>query len=90
VATQARKVVKFADTNDTNAVELRYDQRNPFVVCGLSHTPIYKGSDNVKCGHCGAAYLTEHKGKLCVVCDVAQIGAESVGLQLIFNQRGGK
>lgn len=90
VATQARKVAKFADTNDTNAVELRYDQRNPFVVCGLSHTPIYKGSDNVKCGHCGAAYLTEHKGKLCVVCDVAQIGAESVGLQLIFNQRGGK
>ena len=87
VATQARKVVKFADSNDSNAVELRYDHRNPFVVCGRSHTPIYKGSDFVKCNCCGASYHTEHKGKLCVVCDVAQIGADAVGLQLMEGQR---
>jgi coatomer protein complex subunit alpha (xenin) len=87
IATQARKVVKFADTNDSNAVELNYDQRNPFVVCGISHTPIYKGSDVEKCGHCGAAYKTEHKGKRCAVCQLGCIGHKGLGLQLIYGQK---
>lgn len=49
IQTQARKVVKFADGNNDDAVELKYDDRNPFVVCGKSHVPIYKGSDLLKC-----------------------------------------
>jgi coatomer protein complex subunit alpha (xenin) len=41
VATQAKKVVKFCETNNENAHTLNYNERNPFVVCGISFTPIY-------------------------------------------------
>ena len=87
VATQARKVVKFADTNNTDAHQLNYDDKNPFVVCGISMTPIYKGSDCVTCGLCGASYLREYAKQICAVCNVGSIGADVTGLQLIPNQR---
>ena len=38
MATQARKVVKFAESQPADAVPIDYDERNPFVVCSVSHT----------------------------------------------------
>jgi len=76
LATQAKKVIKFAESNATNAVPLNYDEKNPFVVCVHSFAPIYKGTPSVSCPFCGTQYLPEHKGKLCGICNVAQIGRE--------------
>jgi len=86
VSTQAKKVVKVAEQNNENSHTLNYNERNPFVVCGISFVPIYKGSPLVSCPFCQAAFLCEHKSKLCPTCKLAQIGKEVLGLQL-FNQQ---
>ena len=59
---QAKKVIAFAEKNPTNAHELNYDERNPFVICCNSFTPIYKGSPTISCPYCQASYLPEYKG----------------------------
>jgi len=83
VATRAKKVVKFCETNNNNAHNLNYNERNPFVVCGISFVPIYKGNPSITCPFCQASFLPEHKGKLCPTCQLAQIGKENtMGLQL--------
>jgi len=93
VSTQAKKVVKFAEQNNENASQLNYNERNPFVTCGISFVPIYKGSAAVNCPFCQAAFLPEHKGKLCPTCKLAQIGRDAGGMQLFIvpqQQRGDK
>ena len=42
VATQTRKVLAACEKNPTDAVELNYDQHNPFDLCASSYVPIYK------------------------------------------------
>jgi len=79
-------VVKFAEQNSTNAVKLNYDERNPFLICCHSFTPIYKGNPTVNCPYCNAPYLPQYKDKLCQVCGIAQIGKPCSGFQLI-NER---
>jgi len=83
VAAQARKVIMHAETNNENATPLNYNDKNPFVVCGISFTPIYKGNPAVNCPFCQGTFLPAHKGKLCPTCQVAQIGKECSGLQLL-------
>jgi len=83
VATQARKVVKFAETNAENAYKLNYDERNPFIVCTLTFTPIYKGNASVQCPYCSAHFAPSQNNKLCGVCGIAQVGKQTSGLTLI-------
>jgi coatomer protein complex subunit alpha (xenin) len=61
LATQARKVIAFAEKTPEDESKLNYDERNPFVMCCASYTPIYKGNALTKCPFCGACYLPEHK-----------------------------
>ena len=79
ISTQARKVIQLCDANPGEAVQLAYDERNPFVVCAASYVPIYRGSALVRCPFSKAAYLPEHKGKL-GICGLAEIGLEAPGL----------
>ncbi|RYG59582.1 hypothetical protein EON64_20090 [archaeon] len=46
----------------------------------VSLKPLYKGTLLLKCAFCAASYAPEHKGKVCVVCKVASIGVDTVGL----------
>ena len=55
-------------------LSFNYDQYNPFDVCAISYTPIYKGSPKVNCGYCKATYLTEYQGRVCNLCEIAKIG----------------
>eukprot|EP01114_Cavostelium_apophysatum_P006979 TRINITY_DN1860_c0_g1_i1.p1 TRINITY_DN1860_c0_g1~~TRINITY_DN1860_c0_g1_i1.p1 ORF type:complete len:1253 (-),score=421.85 TRINITY_DN1860_c0_g1_i1:62-3820(-) len=82
VTAQARKVIMHAETNNENAHQLNYNDKNPFVICGLSFTPIYKGNPAITCPFCSASFLPAHKGKLCPTCQIAEIGKECSGLQL--------
>jgi len=86
VVAKAKKVLQVCDKTPTNEHTLKYDERNPFVICGLSLTPIYKGNPLVRCPFCSTSYLLEHKGKVCVICKVSQIGVECLGLMLNPNQ----
>eukprot|EP00004_Rigifila_ramosa_P012164 TRINITY_DN2618_c0_g1_i2.p3 TRINITY_DN2618_c0_g1~~TRINITY_DN2618_c0_g1_i2.p3 ORF type:complete len:154 (+),score=35.57 TRINITY_DN2618_c0_g1_i2:355-816(+) len=86
VATQARKVLQMSEQKTlTNAHTLVYDERNPFVVCPISFSPIYKGTASERCSFCAAAFLPAHKGGVCSVCKLGQIGADGTGLKLMQN-----
>src|SRR5690606_30404433 len=71
IASEARKVIRFAESNPRDENTLNYDERNPFVVCGISYTPIYKNKPVVNCPYCGASFLPTHQGKLCPICQLA-------------------
>ena len=77
---QAQYVAQQKDQKPTDKIELNYDDRNPFVVCNISHTPIYAGSDKVCCSYCGASYLPKYDGELCTVCEMGTIGKKVIGL----------
>jgi len=82
-ATDARKAIKFAETNNTDKHDLGYNEKNPFVLCALSFTPIYKNSKLVECPYCKSSFLPQHAGKLCVVCQLAQIGRDAKGMKSV-------
>ncbi len=44
MAQQARQVLAACEKAPTDAVALNYDPRNPFDVCSLTFTPIYRGN----------------------------------------------
>jgi len=83
IVTRARQVIKFAEQNANNESKLQYDERNPFVVCGISFVPIYRGSPLVRCPYCSSAFLPEHTHKVCPTCQIAEIGKEAPGIQLM-------
>jgi len=82
IATQARKVVQLCDASPSEAFSLDYDERNPFVVCNKTLTPVYRGTALLSCSYCKAPYYAspEHKGALCSTCGLGEIGGESVGM----------
>uniref|UniRef100_A0A7I4FAI8 Coatomer subunit alpha n=1 Tax=Physcomitrium patens TaxID=3218 RepID=A0A7I4FAI8_PHYPA len=80
VASKTRQVLQVCEKNPRNEMELNYDPRNPFVVCGATYTPIYRGSRDVSCPYCKARFVPETANSLCPVCDLAVVGADASGL----------
>lgn len=44
MAQQARQVLAACEKSPVDAVVLDYDPRNPFDVCSITFTPIYRGA----------------------------------------------
>jgi len=76
----ARQVIQAAEKNMTDTVELNYDFRNPFVVCGATYVPIYRGQKDISCPYCSARFVPSQEGQVCNVCELAVIGADASGL----------
>ncbi|KAI6238268.1 Coatomer subunit alpha [Aphelenchoides fujianensis] len=55
VAANLRKMLAVAERENTNAIELTYDEHNPFVICSRTFVPIYRGKPVEKCAFCGAS-----------------------------------
>ncbi|KAG0171864.1 hypothetical protein DFQ30_000252 [Apophysomyces sp. BC1015] len=83
IADEARQIQTVCERSLQDEVELNYDQYNPFVVCSITYEPIYKGSAKATCPFCKASYKPELEGKVCTVCEVAQIGASATGLRVM-------
>ncbi|RWV94717.1 hypothetical protein BHE74_00038526 [Ensete ventricosum] len=78
-AKKARQLLQHcADKKDVN--QLNYDYRNPFVVCGATFVPIYRGQKDVSCPYCGARFVPTIEEQLCAVCELAVVGADASGL----------
>ncbi|KAJ3382907.1 hypothetical protein HDU92_004501, partial [Lobulomyces angularis] len=75
VASQAKQIIAISERTPTDSIQLEYDQYNPFVVCGHSFTPIYRGSPSISCPFCKAQYKQEYNKQLCGVCEVSLIGS---------------
>jgi coatomer protein complex subunit alpha (xenin) len=80
VATRARQVLQVGEKNPKDELQLNYDPRNPFVVCGSTFTPIYRGSRDISCPYCQARFMPETMGSLCSICDLAVVGSNGSGL----------
>lgn len=76
----ARQVLQAAERNPTDATQLNYDFRNPFVICGATHVPIYRGQKDVSCPYCTTRFVPGQEGQLCTVCDLAVVGVDASGL----------
>ncbi|XP_044509861.1 coatomer subunit alpha-2-like [Mangifera indica] len=74
-----RQILK-ASEKKTDANQLNYDFRNPFVVCGATYEPIYEGQKDVSCPYCSSKFVPSQKGQLCSVCELAEIGSDASGL----------
>jgi len=64
-------------------VKLNYDPRNPFVLCGISFEPIYRGSESLQCSYCSAHFLPKHADKVCSICEIGRIGGRGTGLVVV-------
>ncbi|CAD5111121.1 DgyrCDS461 [Dimorphilus gyrociliatus] len=86
VAVQARKIMMVCEKNPSDNLDLKYDEHNPFDICGASFTPIYKGKPVVKCPLSGACYLPEFKGQVCRITKATEIGKDTIGLRISTSQ----
>ncbi|XP_003387772.1 PREDICTED: coatomer subunit alpha-like [Amphimedon queenslandica] len=82
VANNTRKILQACDKSQTDAHKLQYDEHNPFVVCGASYKPIYRGKACEKCPFCSTSYLPEYSGSVCTVCEVSEVGKDCKGLRV--------
>ena len=80
VGTKVRQVLAACEKVPGDELQLNYDPRNPFVTCGATLTPIYRGSKEVQCPYCAARFVPDAAGSLCAVCDLAIVAAAASGL----------
>lgn len=76
----ARQRIAAGERNPRNALEIAYDEFTAFEICAATLTPIYKGSPAVHCPYSDAAYQPQFKGKLDVLTELTEIGANVSGL----------
>eukprot|EP00798_Chlamydomonas_sp_ICE-L_P024535 gene24536-10140_t len=80
IAEQARQVLTACEKTPTDALKINYDPRNPFDICCITFTPIYKGSKSVEDAYTGARFTPECEGKISPLGDFVKIGADASGL----------
>ncbi|XP_073059477.1 coatomer subunit alpha-1-like [Primulina eburnea] len=86
-ARTARQVLQAAGRNMTDATRLNYDFRNPFLLCGATYVPIYRGQRDVTCPYCSTHFVPSQEGQLCTVCDLSVVGSDASGLRCSPTQR---
>jgi coatomer protein complex subunit alpha (xenin) len=85
VVAKARQVERAAEAKASDAHQIRFDVKSAveeFKLCAGSLTVIGPNDVVIKCPFCGALFTVDYKGKLCPVCELSEIGANTLGLQL--------
>ncbi|KAK9066647.1 hypothetical protein SSX86_013970 [Deinandra increscens subsp. villosa] len=77
---KARSVIQAAERNMRDSTQLNYDFRNPFVICGATYVPIYRGQKDVLCPYCTSHFVVSQEGQICSVCNLAVVGSDASGL----------
>lgn len=80
IQNKALVVLKRSEEKARNEKRLRYDERNPFDIACDNLVPIYHGLPCTWCSYCGSRYFPDAKGNICVICGLALIGVETIGL----------
>ena len=84
---KTRKVLAKSEREGRNALDTGYDDQKPFALDCVALTPVFRGEEVLKCPLCGATYRAESKNKVCCVCELAQIGVDTVGLVCLDVQK---
>ncbi|KYQ93446.1 WD40 repeat-containing protein [Tieghemostelium lacteum] len=87
-ATKCMQIINFVQQQPPQApdTEVQYDEYNPFTTCAISLVPIYRGKPSVKCSYCSSTFLPQHKGKVCTICQISEIGKDVSGLQVVLQK----
>jgi len=76
----AEKGLKIArGKGSADNTKFNYDPNNPFVLCCNALLPIYQGSPKILCPFCDATFLPSFEGKLCTICQLAEVGKKGTG-----------
>ncbi|MEW5314346.1 MAG: hypothetical protein WDW38_005854 [Sanguina aurantia] len=86
IAAQAQQVLSACEKTPTDSVKINYDPRNPFDLCPVTFTPIYRGSKFVEDHYTGARFQPECEGALSPLGDFVRIGADASGLLVSSTQ----
>eukprot|EP01023_Acetabularia_acetabulum_P015061 TRINITY_DN17311_c0_g1_i2.p1 TRINITY_DN17311_c0_g1~~TRINITY_DN17311_c0_g1_i2.p1 ORF type:complete len:493 (-),score=127.32 TRINITY_DN17311_c0_g1_i2:1091-2569(-) len=84
---QARQVLAACEKSPQDTIELDYDPRNPFDICSITFTPIYRGSKYVEDPFTGARFQQSCEGELSPLGNIVKIGADASGLRCSAVQR---
>jgi len=82
---KAKKLLQVCETKASDAHEIQFDTKAPvedFKMCVGSFTPIAATEASVACPYCNSLYKASYKGKLCDACQLSEIGANTLGIQL--------
>jgi len=86
IADQARQVLAACEKAPTDAVKINYDPRNPFDICSITFSPVYKGSKYAEDPYTGARFQPSCEGQLSPLGDIVQVGADASGLLISATQ----
>lgn len=74
-ADQAAAIIFDGETKE-DRTDIEYDGLNPFDLCCVSFTPVYKGTGGlIWCPYCKSPALKKYAMKLCPVCELSPLGA---------------
>lgn len=82
---KARQVVANCEKNASDAHKINFDPKGSVEdvkLCVGSFTPLTATDAVFQCPYCGSSYKSQYKGKLCDTCQLAEIGANTLGIQL--------
>eukprot|EP00928_Gymnodinium_smaydae_P028308 TRINITY_DN2160_c0_g3_i1.p1 TRINITY_DN2160_c0_g3~~TRINITY_DN2160_c0_g3_i1.p1 ORF type:complete len:1244 (-),score=301.09 TRINITY_DN2160_c0_g3_i1:224-3895(-) len=85
VVDQARKLLGVCEQKGTDAHQLRFDPKAPvqdFKMCAGALVPLNPSDVTVQCPFCGSTYQASFKAKVCDTCQLSEIGANTLGIQL--------
>merc|ERR1712203_825021 len=86
VVSKARQVVANCEKNASDAHQINFDPRgsvDDVKLCMGSFTTIGATDAVAPCPYCGSLYkAAQFKGKLCETCQLCEIGANTLGIQL--------
>ena len=82
---KARQVLQICEQKGTDKHKINFDFKaavEDIKICSGSLSAIGATETPIACPYCGSLYVTSFKGKLCDVCQLGEIGANTLGIQL--------
>lgn len=82
---KARQVLQVCEQKGTDKHKIRFDFKaavEDIKICSGSLQQISAQETPIYCPYCSSSYLPSFKGKLCEVCGLSEIGANTLGIQL--------
>jgi len=85
IVPKARQVLANCEKNANDTHRVNFDPKgntDDMRLCAGSFTLLASTELDVKCPYCGSSYKSSYKGKLCETCQLSEIGANTLGIQL--------
>eukprot|EP00811_Abedinium_folium_P010036 NODE_19282_length_850_cov_31.737206.p2 GENE.NODE_19282_length_850_cov_31.737206~~NODE_19282_length_850_cov_31.737206.p2 ORF type:complete len:136 (-),score=33.02 NODE_19282_length_850_cov_31.737206:441-806(-) len=85
VVDTARKLLQACEQKGSDVTPINFDPRasvEDFKLCASSLTPIVPSDPTVRCPFCGSSVKAQYRGQLCETCQLSELGANTLGIQL--------